>query len=192
MELESFEQLRLANPVDVDQIPWASQMRVRTKIADTVAEPRTSSWHVGAWPLLGAAAVVGTLGILIIAGGLGPGPGDEPGGSTGPISASCVDPYRGPNSISHRDFAFDGTVTAISDEQVTFTVNKVFRGNGEPTVTLRANGLTGGKITSAGGPTLTRGTRYLVAGDGDFVWACGYTQPYNEGVAAQWAAAIGA
>jgi len=51
--------------------------------------------------------------------------------------------------------------------------------------------MTGTAITSAGGPKLSIGTRYLVAGDEHFVWARGYTQLYDAAVSAEWAAALG-
>lgn len=47
------------------------------------------------------------------------------------------------------------------------------------TVSLTASGMTGTSVTSAGGPNLAIGERYLVAGDGEFAWACGFTQPYD-------------
>ena len=56
-------------------------------------------------------------------------------------------------------------------------------------ITLTASGMTGTSVTSAGGPNLAVGERYLVAGDETFVWACGFTQAYDEGVAADWAEA---
>jgi hypothetical protein len=46
--------------------------------------------------------------------------------------------------------------------------------------------MTGTSITSAGGPSLAEGQRYLVAGDDTFIWACGFTQPYEAAVAADW------
>jgi hypothetical protein len=33
------------------------------------------------------------------------------------------------------------------------------------------------------------GDRYLVSGDDDIAWSCGYTQVYDEATAAEWAAA---
>ena len=54
-------------------------------------------------------------------------------------------------------------------------------------MTLNANGMSGTSVTSAGGPILVEGERFLVAGEDDFVWACGFTQPYDADTAAQWA-----
>ena len=113
---------------------------------------------------------------------------------TGPISpgggmASCVELYD-LETLAQREFAFDGTVTAINGEEATFTLNTVFRGSAGSTVTLVATGMTGGAITSAGDVQLTLGGRYLVAGEEHFAWACGFTQPYDPSVAADWAAAL--
>ena len=116
-------------------------------------------------------------------------PSAVPGGSVGTGSASCVEPYTR-TALTHRTFAFDGTVSAVSGDRVTFTVSKAFRGAGG-TVTLDAPGMTGTAITSVGGPNLSVGQRYLVAGDDHFVLACGYTQPYDAGVATEWSAALG-
>ena len=46
-------------------------------------------------------------------------------------------------------------------------------------------------ITSAGGSPHRVGERLLVAGDEDFVWECGFTQPYEESRAAEWNSAFG-
>lgn len=74
---------------------------------------------------------------------------------------------------------------------MTFSVNEAFAGDASAgdSVTLSAPGMSGTSITSAAGPSLTVGARYLVAGDDEFVWACGFTQPYDEAVAAEWAEA---
>jgi hypothetical protein len=94
-------------------------------------------------------------------------------------------------TLATRDVAFDGTVTAVNGDSITFTVNRAFRGVDGSTVTLQgATGLSG--LTSAGdGMSVEPGTRLLVAGDGGFAWSCGFTQPYDAAVAAQWAATFG-
>ena len=56
---------------------------------------------------------------------------------------------------------------------------------------LLANGFEG-DVTSAGdGFSLVEGERVLVAGSGVFVWSCGFTQPFDAGVAADWAGVFG-
>lgn len=138
----------------------------------------------------GGVAAVAAVALFIVLRGRVAGPGVGPGGSFGSGSASCVEAYT-PAALAHRSFAFDGTVSAINGESVTFTIGKAFKGPATQTVTLDAPGMTGSAITSIGGPKLAVGQRYLVAGDDHFAWACGYTQPYDAAIAAQWAAALG-
>ena len=102
----------------------------------------------------------------------------------------CVEQYS-LETLKHRGFAFDGTVTSISGDEVTFSVGERYLGPPASTVTLSATGMTGTTITSAGGPNLAVGHRYLVAGEDHFAWACGFTQPYDAAVAAQWKQATG-
>ena len=155
----------------------------------TTPAPRRA-WRARTLGLGAAVAAIGTLVLALAIGGWGAAPDVTPEGSIGTGSASCVEPYS-TTAITHRTFAFDGTVSAINGEQVTFTVGIAYRGAAGPTITLDAPGMTGTTITSAGGPNLAVGERYLVAGDDHFVWACGYTQPYDAAVAAEWASALG-
>lgn len=108
----------------------------------------------------------------------------SPGGS----SASCVEPYSLEN-LAHRETAFAGTVTAVSGDQVTFAVERWFRGGTGTVVTLRSS--TGGAISSDGSVPLEPASRLLVSADGGFVWSCGFTQAYDDSVAADWAATFG-
>lgn len=190
---DPLDALRSANPVDDGQLSSASLARIRARVSEDVMTDRAER---RAFParVVGAAvsaAAVGALALALLVGRPGAGPVATPGASGGPVSASCVEPYRDPASIARRTFAFDGTVTAISGDQVTFRINQAYRAAPESSVTLDAPGMTGTSITSAGGPNLALGNRYLVAGDDHFVWACGYTQAYDPGIAAQWAAAAG-
>lgn len=118
---------------------------------------------------------------------------DEPGTSAGPITpggtASCVEQYT-LATLAHRETAFDGTVESVDGDSVTFTVNHWYRGGQDARSTRRGAALLGG-ITSAGpSVSLEPGTRLLVAGDDDFAWACGFTQPYDTAVASQWEDAL--
>ncbi|OGO56316.1 MAG: hypothetical protein A2V85_10730 [Chloroflexi bacterium RBG_16_72_14] len=114
----------------------------------------------------------------------------NPSPSPGTGSASCVESYS-LATLANRSFAFDGTVTVIDGDSVTFTVNEAYRGVSGDAVTLQAPGMTGTTITSAGGPVLVSGERYLVAGDATFAWACGFTQRWDAAVAAEWSGALG-
>ncbi len=188
---DPLDALRAANPVLHDQLPSASLDRLRARIYEESMSTNTDrqpSMTGRNRVRLGLGAVAALAFVLVL--GANAGTWLAPGGTTGPGSAMCVEQYS-LSTLANRAFAFDGTVTAIAGERVTFTVSAAFRGVSGTTVTLDAPGMTGTAITSAGGPNLVAGGRYLVAGESTFAWACGYTQPYDAGVASSWAAALG-
>ena len=156
----------------------------------STARPRQAPWSTRAFALAGAAVAAGAIALALFVGQPDSAPGVIPGSSVGGGSAFCVEQYS-PTTLAHRDFAFDGTVSAIDGDRVTFTVNHTYHGVRAGSIALDAPGMSGAAVTSAGGPNLAVGERYLVAGDDTFVWACGYTQPYDTKVAAEWEAAFG-
>jgi hypothetical protein len=94
--------------------------------------------------------------------------------------------------LQARDFAFDGTVTAVNGDQATFTVNDGFWGVEDGTsVTLTAGigMLEESGVALDGGPLLVIGDRYLISGDDGYAWTCGYSLVYDPATAAEWAAA---
>ena len=192
-ETDPLDALRAADPVRDDHLPPASLVRIRARVQEDVMTTTTTTTRAGRPAmLLGAGAgvaAVATLAFVFLLGGRGAAPGDQLGGSIGTGSASCVEQYS-PAALANRTFVFDGTVTGIAGDKVTFAVNDGFRGVDGEAITLDAPGMTGTAITSAGGPDLTVGERYLVAGDATFVWACGFTQPFDATVAAEWSAAL--
>lgn len=197
LDRDPLDELRRANPVDAERLPLASLARVRARVQEAVnmEEPQASPPVRARWGVPGWAAGIGAAGLaaVVVAAlvvGRGGAPFATPGSSNGPASASCVEQYS-LDTLKHRGFAFDGRVASISGDEVTFSVGERYLGSPGATVTLTAIGMTGTAITSAGGPNLAVGERYLVAGDDHFVWACGFTQPYDAGVAAQWKLATG-
>lgn len=193
-EKDPLDALRAADPVRDDHLPPASLARIRARIQEDVITMTSTTPRTGRPArLLGAGvgfAAVAALAMALLVGGRNAAPGAFPGSSAGTGSAVCVEQYS-PAALANRTFAFDGTVTAINGDKVTFAVSDGFRGVDGDTITLDAPGMTGTAVTSAGGPNLVIGERYLVAGDATFVWACGFTQPYDAAVAAQWSAALG-
>jgi hypothetical protein len=183
---DPLDQLGDADPVRSTRAPSESKARVWAQIQEATMHNSSERTHRTRWALGAGAVALGAVAVfaLLFNGGGIPTPSQEPGPNIG----SCVETYSA-ETLANRDFAFDGSVTAISGDSVTFAVTEVFRGNLGDTVTLEAAGLTGTSITSAGGPSLAEGQRYLVAGDDRFVWACGFTQPYDQSVAAEWAEA---
>ncbi len=203
-EMDPIEELRRADPVDSDRLTLAALARIRERTQGVIMDQteRPSQARRGLrWPQALVAGIggvaVAALAVVVLNGSGSGAPGGsggprvlpDPDPSGGPISASCVETYS-LDTLSNRDFAFDGTVTGISGDSVTFTVNEAYRGSGSASVTLTATGMTGTSITSVGGPNLAEGERYLIAGDGEFVWGCGFSQPYQADIAAQWATAF--
>lgn len=198
-EMDPIEELRRADPVDADGLPLAALARIRERSqggimasTDQTAAARGGVWR---WPqavAAGAVAVaVAVVALLVLNGSDNGAPGVLPDShpSGGPIAARCVETYD-LDTLRNRDFAFDGTVTGISGDWVTFTVNEAYRGLDRPSITLTAMGMVGTTISSVGGPSLAEGERYLIAGDDEFVWGCGFSQPYQPDIAAQWAEAL--
>jgi hypothetical protein len=218
---DPLDELRRVNPIDTDQLPSASLARMSARVQEVTMDSSTPRSGRRRFVIPGAAAVlVAGITLVIVVGGTrpastsvpggtpnvalgspsqGPGtaprialgsPSQDPGGPVVPGAASCVERYS-PKAVAERSFAFEGTVTAIAGDEVTFEVDRRFTGAADDSVTLTATGMTGTAITSAGGPHLAVGERYLVAGEDHYAWACGFTQPYDAAVAAEWAAATG-
>ena len=183
---DPLDELRHADPVRSSRAPSESKARVWARIQEATMDTSTERTRRTPWALgLGAVAVAAVAAVAILTSSGGdPAPSQQPG----PAIGHCVETYSA-ETLANRDFAFDGTVTAIDGDSVTFAVNEAFRGDPGDSVSLQAEGMTGTSVTSVGGPSLAQGERYLVAGDDQFVWACGFTQPYDEAVAAEWAEA---
>lgn len=193
MDRDPLDELRRANPVDRSRLPSDSLARLRAQVSEVTVEhtpkERRSRPARPTWLASAALAAIVVVAAFVAIGPLAS-PAASPSPSGGPISASCVEQYS-LDTIGNRGLAFDGTLASVDGDQATFSVNQWYRGPGGATVTLTAEGMTGTSITSAGGPDLAIGERYLVAGEPPFVWACGFTQPYDAAVAADWAAAFG-
>ena len=198
-EGDPLDQLSRADPVDAHGLDLAVLARIRQR-SRGAATSQTEGTQV-AWkdarrrpPALAVsigAVAVAVVALLVLNGSDRrlPGALPEPDPSGGPVTALCVETYD-LDTLRDRDFAFDGTVQAISGDSVTFMVNESYRGLDSASVTLSAVGMAGTTITSAGGPSITQGQRYLIAGDDGFVWACGFSQPYQPEIAARWARAL--
>jgi hypothetical protein len=117
-------------------------------------------------------------------------PAMQPDSASITTAGSCVDQYT-LESLSNRDYAFDGVVAEITqgagetaEDVVVFDVSRWYKGGSGSRATRRAYGFAA--VTSAGGEPHAVGERLLVAGDDDYVWECGFTQPYDADVAADW------
>ena len=225
---EPLDAVRAADPVDADRLPSAADdpraqallqeitsLPIEKEVPSPRRPPKRSWIFQPAWAASAAVALVaGVVGTVAVMGGGSPSDSQTVPTAptltsptiptaTLPIAGMCVEAYS-LETLPNRDFAFDGTVTLVADDQVTFAVNQWFVGDQATEVTLTATGLTGGAITSGGGITLegdvtsagdglslVEGERFLVAGSGVFVWSCGFTQRYDAGVASDWAGVFG-
>ncbi len=182
---DPLDELGHADPVRSSRAPSESKARVWARIQEATMDTSSQRTRRTPWALgVGALAIAAVAAVAVLINGDSPAPSQDPGPNIG----SCVETYSA-ETLATREVAFDGTLTAIDGDSVTFAVNEAFRGDLGDSITLEATGMTGTSVTSAGGPSLAQGQRYLVAGDDQFVWACGFTQPYDEAVAAEWAEA---
>jgi len=188
---DPLEDLRRANPAAPDELPSAGLARVRARVEEGTRHevPHMDRWRRLPVAAFGASiAVVAITFIVVMTGGfLRPALEPPPSGLS---VGFCVEQY-GPETLRHRSIAFDGTVTAVTADHVTFTINQSFRGTQGSSVTLAAPGMTGVTVTSAGGLSFAIGQRYLVAGEDQFAWSCGFSQPYDSDVAAEWGRILG-
>jgi hypothetical protein len=184
---DELSRLRHADPVDQASIPAPDApgpraLRERIMMSPTA---RRTPWIAAA-----AAAVILITGGAVLASRIGNDPkprppvalATTPGGTS---IGSCVETYS-LQTLVRRAVAFDGTVSRVQGDEITFRVNEAFHGVDGSQATLKGASTIGG-ITSAGSAvSLEPGTRLLVAGDGGFAWSCGFTQPYQRSVADQW------
>lgn len=188
-ERDELHQLREANPQPVTLLSSSIEARLRARIEEkimndtTQTKPFWDKWQaaVAGVVLAGAAAFA----FISLAQQL-----PTPSGPSVPLGnamAMCAD-MESVGGLAAREFAFDGTVTAIDGDQATFTINESFGGVDSNEVTLEAAGLVENSEALLGGPGLEIGGRYLVAGDENFAWSCGFTQTYSEATAAEWRA----
>ncbi len=198
-QVDPLDELSRADPIDADGIDRAVLARIRQRsqaaVTSRTEETQATRRDTRRWPPARAvsmsAVAVAVVALLVLNGSDRRLPGvlPEPDPSGGPVTALCVETYD-LDTLRDRDFAFDGTVQALAGDSVTFMVNESYRGLDSASVTLSAVGMAGTTITSAGGPSITQGQRYLIAGDDGFVWACGFSQPYQPEIAARWARAL--
>jgi hypothetical protein len=198
---DPIDRLRAADPIRADDLPDASLARVSARVQEHIVTDhrRTPILPPTRGPLavFGGLAIAGALALAIALGsGIGS-PAAAPSG--GPIAANPTpteNPAAGgvasclvydPANLPTFDIVFDGTVTAIEGDQITFDVNEGWKG-AEGSVRLTAPqvdvALTGPL------PDFTVGGRYLVTASGSTINACGYTLDYDADSAAAWAAAF--
>ncbi len=195
---DPIDRLRAADPVRADEVPDASLARVSARIQEHIV---TDIQHTSVpaqsrrpFALLGGLAVAGALALAVALGsGFGrptgpiaanPAPTDNPAAGGGMASCLMYDPATLPTF----DIVFDGTVTAVDGDQVTFDVNAAWKGVGD-SITLTAPDM--GIALVGPLPDFAVDGRYLVTAAGSTINACGYTLDWDADTAADWAAAFG-
>jgi hypothetical protein len=198
---DPIDELGAANPTRVDDVPDASLARVSARIQEhivtdiqhtpTIAPRRRPFALLGGLALAGAFALAIAFGSNFGAGAPGgapiaanPSPSENPAAGGGGL-ASCL--AYDPANLPTFDIVFDGTVTAVDGDKVTFDVNEDWKGTGG-SITLTAPDT---DIALLGDmPDFEAGGRYLVTAAGSNINACGYTLDYSADEAAKWAAAF--
>ena len=207
-DYDELDTLRRADPVDQATVPNAGSPEALALLECITAGSPTNVRRTRLIAVAAAVVVLAAIGRVLLAGGgqsavtpttesavdptvtSGETPTTAgPGTTDGGVILSCIDHYS-IESLRERQVIFDGTVEEVDGDTIRFAVNEWFRG-GSGASTSRTGAEILGGFTSLGEPmSLDPGTRMLVAGDGDAAWACGFTQPYDAEVAAEWAEAI--
>lgn len=193
---DPIELLRRSNPVDAERLPSANLARTRARVQEKVM----TDIQPGAGRNLPARRLRLTIGLagvtalaavaLLVFGPKGSAPSVTPSdGGGGGGTAMCIRFEL--EILAQQEMAFDGTVTAVDGESVTFAVGTWYRGPGDASVTLIEPGLGGGVVTTGSLVDFEVGGRYLVSGDAGVVTSCGYSQAYDASAAADWATAFG-
>ena len=197
---DPIDRLRAADPIRADDVPDASLARVSARIQEhimtDVQNTSTAAQRRRPFALLGGLALAGAFALAIAFGSgfnaqapagpvaANPTPSSDPGSGGGEF-ASCL--AYDPASLPMFDIVFDGTVTAVDGNQITFDVNAGWKGaDGSITLTAPA-----AEIALTGPmPDFAVGGRYLVTAADSNINSCGYTLDYDAATAADWAAAF--
>lgn len=192
---DPIDRLRVADPVRADGVPDASLARVTARIQEhivtDIAQTPAARPSRRPFAMFGGVVLAGAFAFALALGtGLGvPATTDDPGTGNGAAGgggmASCL--AYDTAFLPSFDIVFDGTVTAIDGDQVTFDVNEGWKG-ADASITLTAPP---SEIALTGPvPDFEVGGRYLVTAAGSTINACGFTLAYDADTAASWAAAF--
>ena len=188
--------LRAADPVTPSPADsWIDDLVEATMNTPTDNETRGRSWLLPVAAAAAAAALgVGAFAVLDDSGGSG-----DADTAAEPTSISLALPDSGPAMgmcmafdpalLSDMDLALSGTVTATDDDSVTLDVDRWYRGGDADKVELEHTGAA--TQVALDGIAFEDGARYLVTATDGTVVTCGYSQPWSEELAAQFAQAFG-
>lgn len=195
---DPIDRLRAADPVRADGVPDASLARVTARIQEHIVtdiqHSTTAAPSRRPFALFGGIALAGVFALAIA---FGSGFGAQAPGPIGAVPSPSQDPAAGggvasclvydPASLPTFEIVFDGTVTAVDGDQVTFDVETDFKGAGD-TITLTVPDVEPALVGPL--PDFEVGGRYLVTAFESTINACGYTLDYDADTAADWAAAF--
>jgi hypothetical protein len=194
------QRLRAADPVatvapDPSRIRTLAEATMSTTLDDTGTTSSSGGRRTGTGlRVLAAAAAVaalGTAGLLVL------GPDDEQPAAApetleltlpaGDVMSSCI--QYSVEFLADMPVAFSGTAAEVGDGTVRLEVDTWYRGGTADVVELENPT---GPMTSIDGIEFTSGSRYLVtATDDGTVNGCGYTAPWTEPMAQDFATAFG-
>lgn len=190
---DPIDRLRAADPARAEDVPSASLARVSARVQEHIVTDiqhpsRTLMSNplakLGGLALAGAFALAIAIGSGFDLGGQAPDPvGGNPAAGGGVASCLAYDTANLPTF----DMVFDGTVSAVDGDRVTFDVNTGWKG-ADSSVTLTSpevNVALTGPI-----PDFEVGGRYLITAAGSTINACGYSLDYDVETAGEWAAAF--
>lgn len=169
---------------DQDTVGAAGAPRSRTRVR----------WYAVAAALVVVAGITGVLALRVTPPTVSPGPRSlaltVPGGN-GPVSSSCA-PFD-VRLLRDMPVAFAGTVTSVTDDQVSLDVTRWYAGS---PAQRRANAVSldvPGPNTSAAldGVTFRAGQTYLLAATNGTVNGCGFSGPATAELEAAYAEAFG-
>jgi hypothetical protein len=199
---DPIDRLHAADPVRADEVPSASLARVSASVQEHIVSDSsfnpTTRRSRGPLAAIGGVVLAGAL-VFAVAVSSGFGLGTQSPGPIGSAPTPSEDPAAGgglasclvydPANLPTFEIVFDGTVSAIDGDQVTFAVNEDWKGAGER-ITLTAPAV---NTTLVGPlPDFEVDGRYLVTAFDSTINACGYTIDYDADTAADWAAAFAA
>jgi hypothetical protein len=183
--------------VDAIPTPWDGR-------AQAVPEPppeETKSRRGFALTAAAAAAAVVVAIVILVGSGESEieAPPADASWLVGQESGSCVERYS-VETLAERGYAFEGVITDVAGPAdptspdpadqtttVSFDVARWFWGGSAPSATRQTYSVP----SSAGELDASVGARLLVAGDDDFIWACGFSQSATESARSDYEAAAG-
>ena len=183
--------------VDAIPTPWDERARTLPQPMPLRSAPRRGLALAGA---AAAVAIVAAIGVVVGSADRDTeAPRADASWLVGQGIGSCVEQYS-VETLAERGYAFEGLITDVAGPSdpaspdaadqtttVTFEVVRWFWGGSGPSAERRTYSL----ASSAGELEASIGARLLVAGDEDFIWSCGFTQPATDAARSDYEAAAG-